>query len=285
MATAPTTQRFNLQPRTTAEITEFATALDIGSRLVQSEGLSPNQMAQALRQLGYEPMTVWFTDPAVAMMTLYPYVESGIAPILLVSHLNGGYHTVTCVGHTYNPAAAPALPIEYAWSGAAPIKAWRSWQWVTDFIIHDDQRGPYRLLRFLSSVQFDAYLAAIGITRDALNEQEWHSPVIVDHEYKNSPMGHPKGFETFTVSGLLGAVIAAPSGVSLSAAEAERKSARIVQVWAQTTGVTVPDSIHLRTYLANSNEFKNTSATNRRSPPLRHRNLLEQGTTALALGH
>ncbi|MEX0683924.1 MAG: hypothetical protein WD904_03440 [Dehalococcoidia bacterium] len=255
MATAPTVRRFSLQPRTTAEITEFATEIDIGSRLVQSEGLTPDQMLRALRHMGYEPMKIGFKDQFDAMSTIYPYVESGVAPVLLLRLLNG-FHTVACTGHTYDPARSVADPVDYQWTGTAPIKVWRSWQWVPEFIVHDDQRGPYRLLRFLSTTELLGYLSGLGVDPAKLSPAEWRCPVLIEHDYSQSPAGHPADFPKFTIAGLLGAVVPTPAGVSLSAAEAEEKVARVIQVWAQAMNTALPDYLHLRTYLASSNEFK-----------------------------
>jgi hypothetical protein len=255
MATAPTVERFGLQSRTTAEITELATEIDIGARLVQSEGLTPDQMLRALRGMGYEPMKIGFNNLREAIETVYPYVKSGIAPILLLRLLNG-YHSVVAVGHSYDSDQPTPLRVEYGWTASDSIRVWRSWQWLPHFIIHDDQRGPYRPMRFISPSALLEYLISAGVDPRRLNAFEWQCPVQIDHEYSASLGGHPSDLRTATVAGLIGAVVPIPAGVSLSAAEAEMKVARVIRVWAQALGMVLPLDLHLRTYLLNSTEFK-----------------------------
>jgi hypothetical protein len=250
MSTASMNQRLNLTPRTTAEITEYATRLQVGSRRVQSEGLVPDQMSESLRAIGYEPMQIPVGDRDAAMATLYPYIESGISPIILIQ-LEGGYHAVAGVGHSFNPSKKPVVPVSYQW--VKPLRFWRSWQWVDDILVHDDQRGPYRPLSFLAP--------SAAISPSALPMPNWDCPVEIGHDYTHVPGGHPVGLPRATIGNVYGMIIPLPSGVSLSAVEAEKKVARLIAMWAQALGIEVPPNLHLRTHLAMSNEFKSSLAS------------------------
>ncbi len=258
MATSPTTKRFELRPQTTAGITELATSIDVGARRVQSDGLRPDQMSTALSRMGYEPIQILeLPNQSSARAIVYAYTESAVAPVLLLQLLSG-YHTTACIGHSYNPSTTPAAPIAYPWTGSTPLRFWRSWQWVDSFIVHDDQMGPYRPLRFLSDMELQAHISSNlpGRTPADLGTDKWSCPVEISHAYDNAPGGHPSGLPKSTIANLTGMIIPSPSRVSLSAEEAERKVAMIIGIWANTWNYSLPDNLCLRTYLATSNDFK-----------------------------
>jgi hypothetical protein len=117
---------------------------------VSSGGLSPKQMVDAIRQMGYRPLAgslkAWKDgDVPQDLGFIASYVASGIPVIIGIcpdpekQYLG---HTLAVVGFTLGTASAPKV------SGlAAP--------WLTGLIVHDDAAGPY-LHKPLKSVDVKA---------------------------------------------------------------------------------------------------------------------------------
>ena len=99
-----------------------ATSLPAGSDFLTSE-----RMLQAISEAGYQPLC-FRRDIASAIL---PYVESGI-PVILGLHLGTEVgHAVTVIGRVFATQDRPtAAAIDY----------------VSAYIVHDDQGGPYMLL-------------------------------------------------------------------------------------------------------------------------------------------
>lgn len=101
------------------------------------------QILWALHEMGYEPITYTSFDFYTAKEIIYNYLESGIPPILGVFlPSQRGAHAVTVVGHTYNP------DIDQKEVQAQRTENIQSTNVLyPDFLIHDDQIGPYLKLR------------------------------------------------------------------------------------------------------------------------------------------
>ena len=100
-----------------------ATSLPAGSDFLASE-----RMLRAISEAGYQPLC--FRRPNIAGAIL-PYVESGIPVILGLNLGTEVGHAVTVIGRVFAPQARPTdTAIDY----------------VSAYIVHDDQGGPYMLL-------------------------------------------------------------------------------------------------------------------------------------------
>lgn len=265
MSTASIADRFALPTYTTAEITDFATAYRVGERMLPSGGLNADQIAEALRRMGYDTTALPVRSSREGVEVVYPYVESGIPPILLVQLVDGS-HTMTAVGHTFDVRRQPPEPTQV--HGAEhPIRVWRSWQWADALLVHDDQRGPYRRLEFLdlSTEQLRTELQGIyghipGFDVDSLSLQQWRCPVRIDCSlpYWERLTGSP--WRRSDIGNLWGMIVPLPTGISLSALEAHDKVARILKIWYDGLGRDIPEDLYLRTYLTESNAFKERMA-------------------------
>lgn len=249
MSSESMSRRFGLPSYTTAEITDFATRILGGGRPIPSPGLNYMQMAEALRSMGYDPLMPAVTDRQTAIEQLYPYVESGIVPILLLRFISGN-HAAAVVGHTFDIGAHPRRRTQVTGHGRS-IRFWRSWQWVDGFLVNDDQRGLYRKLTFVDASEAKnairaRYGVAGGVDRMV---DEWECPVRVD-------MSTAAARGAADYGNLWGLLVPLPPRISLSAGEAHQKVARIIQVWYDIRGREVDRRLYLRTYLANSVEFK-----------------------------
>lgn len=253
---------------TTAEITALGTRNVVGERALPSQGLTSEQMMQAFQSMGYEPVLAGALDSSHAMSFLYPYIESRIAPVLLLQTPEGP-HAITAVGHTYSPEEASFGPAEVPWEPGETIRFWRSSAWVDSILIHDDQRGPYRRLRFVEPAQvasllknLEPYVGPVPI--DALGVEEWHCPVVIDMSlpFRNADGG--SGWPPYAVGNLYAMIVPLPPRVSLIGREAERKAARLLRLWyGSMLDQGLPDDTVLRTYLMRSNDFKRSMVSAR----------------------
>lgn len=253
---------------TTNDITEFATAYAVGQRALPSGGLTKEQMAEAFRRMGFDPVTVLVADKEQALSQIYPYVESGLAPVLLLT-VPTGYHAVMAVGHTYNPKAAPLSRTHVRWGGQV-IEFWRSWQWVDGFLVNDDQRGPYRPVKFIDPSDLSqAFKDVYGIEAPSFTSG-WTCPVLIDTHLDRISKHIASPWPEAEPADLWGAIIPLPPGISLDPEEAHRKVGRIIRMWYESHELEFPDNLHLRTYLIRSAEFKERmSSVSRLHPFLR----------------
>lgn len=134
---------------TTSQIMDYATRNIVGARAGPTQGLTYEQIMQALKIMGYEPVIFDETDPFEAIYEIYCYVESETPPILLLELPDSNYHAITALGHAHKRPLESTLQITIERLGRTILKYCRSSEWVPYFYIHDDQRGIYRELRFL----------------------------------------------------------------------------------------------------------------------------------------
>lgn len=242
MSTAMAGQRFGLPTSTPAEITELATGFPLSERVLGSTGLRVEEMESALRGMGYNPVLLGITNRTTALQAIHPYLEGGLAPILLLQLETGG-HAAVAVGHGYDTSRPLEAQAEVMWE-EGPIRFRRSSDWINYLLIHDDQRGAFRRLRFLTAGEAETH---------GLDTQNG-CPVEIDMNY--SSIAGNGAWPTAGRGTLTGAVIPVPPRISMKGLEAEEKSARLTQILFDTFGATVPENLVLRTYLARSNEFK-----------------------------
>lgn len=86
-------------------------------------------------EIGFDPSIYYRPSPEELVEICHLFSDSGIPPVLLIES-NGIGHAVTVVGYTlqFPPCPKPSVP------GAFPAQ-----QFVSELIIHDDQRGKYLL--------------------------------------------------------------------------------------------------------------------------------------------
>lgn len=100
-----------------------ATSLPAGSDFLNSE-----RMLRAISEAGYQPLCLTGANIASAIL---PYVESGIPVVVGLNIGTDVGHAVTVIGRVFATQAQPTdAVIDY----------------VSAFIVHDDQGGPYMLL-------------------------------------------------------------------------------------------------------------------------------------------
>lgn len=126
-------------------------------RKIPTEGLDIWQIRTALEHLDYDPIVydyrlekkenLLFLHPE---QVIYRYVESGI-PVIVGIETARGAHAIVAIGHTFNP--------DYWWARAATeyyylpktgekityrgIEYHCSTSWIQNFIVQDDNLGPY----------------------------------------------------------------------------------------------------------------------------------------------
>lgn len=120
---------------TTASVSRYP----IESRAIPNNGLTAEQMADAVRSVGLEPFVIDATDELVLKSTLYGYLTGGI-PILmgisLVDDCNGellGLHAIAVTGYSLGSAYMAAD------SSEIQLLATR----MDKLYAHDDQVGPF----------------------------------------------------------------------------------------------------------------------------------------------
>lgn len=115
------------------------------SRRFPTAGLTPTEMAQAVRGVGLEPLLIGAKDPATIQTTVYAYLESKI-PVLLVFDLKDDptgevtdRHGVAVTGFSLGKTA----PAPYGNTGLL-LTATR----IDKLYVHDDQVGPFARMEF-----------------------------------------------------------------------------------------------------------------------------------------
>lgn len=106
-----------------------------------SDHLTADSMVRALREMGERPKVYgrndngeWETSPTAAIAR---YLDSGVPVIIGLTHGEGDGHAVVAIGTRRQEALRPPSKGQVQRTTADGI---------THFIVHDDQRGPYRTL-------------------------------------------------------------------------------------------------------------------------------------------
>lgn len=143
-ARAVETRHRRTQSHTIAEITGFATN-PTDSELSRSlpagsEGLNPMHMIRALRGMGHQPLHMLFEEPDEELKSEKPplnagevvlrYLDSGLPVILAMSDIG---HAICAVGYIEERGAAVHDGTSHA-------------VFARGLVVHDDQRGPYRIM-------------------------------------------------------------------------------------------------------------------------------------------
>ena len=121
---------------TPAQITSLASKYSLPfGRAMPSEGLSIDQMCQAIQAVGLAPNILRVHDIANARGFLHAAVESGLAPIVILKYgTSNSYHAVTVAGMKYRTPPEASLIQDETDDLAGNVIA---------LYVHDDRRGPY----------------------------------------------------------------------------------------------------------------------------------------------
>ena len=119
---------------TPAQITSLASkhSLPFG-RAMPSEGLSIDQMCQAIQAVGLSPNLLRIDDVTNARAYLHSAVRSAFAPVVILKYCNR-YHAVAVAGMKLRIPHEPCIIQEQTDDLAGDLIA---------LYVHDDRRGPY----------------------------------------------------------------------------------------------------------------------------------------------
>jgi hypothetical protein len=121
-----------------AQITEAASRYLLAEgRSLPSEGLNIQQICEAIRGTGLQPLVVRAVSLEEDRAQLAAYVNSGFPPVLAIEPVAGGTgHAICCVGikmgHGSSLTAPPHHPHHFRLADG-----------LTGIYIHDDRLGPY----------------------------------------------------------------------------------------------------------------------------------------------
>lgn len=123
--------------RTPAEITEAASRYVLADgRALPSEGLTIDQICEAVRAAGLSPLLLRPVDPERDLGQIAAYINSGFPVVLGLKGFDGGTdgHAVCATGIKVGPAKPQTDPTLHCIDGATGVKS---------LFIHDDRLGPY----------------------------------------------------------------------------------------------------------------------------------------------
>jgi hypothetical protein len=232
----------------TCDITDMATryALSTG-RAMPSLGLSFEQMMEALRQMGFDPVPhtgARLASRDAAQRVIYRYVESEVPALLSLWFPKGGGHAVTVVGHTLDRQRQPTLH-ELKTDEGYRLLYCNSSDFVPAFLVQDDAGGPFRHIELLNwKDAIDSHLLS---KKDVADLRRFCAcAVVFDRETEEQE-----------VAGLAAVLAPLPPGVTLDGGQAERKALHLLAHWfslVEPAGTSAKPV--LRTFLKLSNELK-----------------------------
>lgn len=146
---------------TPAQITMRASRYQVPfGRVMPSEGLSLDQMCEAIRSFGFSPNLFRHTDHHTSRALLYSALLSGISPVLVVN-TPAGRHAVAAVGMKMRKRHRKNLLVEATDDLAGDMVA---------LYVHDDRFGPY--LRAEIRERKGALLLHVPLRLEP-NDEEW----------------------------------------------------------------------------------------------------------------
>lgn len=178
-----TADLFGTAAPTPAQITRAANAGVYSARPLPSKGLSLQQMARAVREVGLEP-EVFQCGPTLPLLSLLVgYVELGIPPILGL-HVEGvGLHAVAVAG--YSIKTTTAVHKRETYSRGVPLR--RIGLRVDELFVHDDGHGPFAKIE--AEVQPDQTLGAIVFKGTWINPST-KTPALLTPTWVMVPVYH-----------------------------------------------------------------------------------------------
>lgn len=148
-----------------AQITTAATRYHITGRVLPNRtGLTLPQVIEAVRAAGYSPHPIPFapgmafglgsklTDEQLsqARQALHAYIESEI-PVLLILFPTKNGHAVVAIGHTFSEQPVHKDETGLSFARGIAIKIVHAVSWAPQFVVHNDNTGPYLPLEHRST--------------------------------------------------------------------------------------------------------------------------------------
>lgn len=152
---------------TPADITQAASRYVLASgRSLPSEGLNIQQICEATRAAGLEPLVMRSVDLEQDRAQLLGYISSGFAPVIAIKTLQGVGHAVCAVGVKLAAIQPQSNPNLHFRDNASAVSA---------IYIHDDRLGPY------ASADLYPYTMQSGTIRTALRIRWPTTPDEMEH--------------------------------------------------------------------------------------------------------
>lgn len=147
---------------TPSEISEAAVRSLILGRPLPSPGLTPQQISESLRSVGFPPEVFGVAgDPESFKFMLHAYVSSGVPVILAIQNEQGLGHAVTVVGYRNALALAPVKKFGTRYAQVLNLG-------FETIYLHDDRLGPYARAMFKQNGQeLKLEIAAPGMTENS----------------------------------------------------------------------------------------------------------------------
>lgn len=135
------------EPFLVGDIVKSVSSVSEIQRLIPTGGLRPMQISEALKKMGYYPLVYEYGQdkerPIPPERVIYHYLESKI-PIIVGIPTASGKHALTVIGHSFEPDLWWALAEKpYYNSRPSGVDHHCSTTWLQNFIVHDDNFGPY----------------------------------------------------------------------------------------------------------------------------------------------
>jgi len=229
-------RQFRLRPYSPTQITELGhETFRPAGRAIPSEGLNVAQMSWALSGMGHDPQVYELENMPVsyARAILATYLRSSL-PVILVVFLDppeSDWHALTTLGYSHGsgPTSLPEPGVEDAG------------EWVDGFIIHDDQRGPYRVLRLT-----DSYITMWGANLPQFELLAGYGP---------------DAQKVLATGAIRTAIVPLPEGAYMTAERASLKTHRCLETFrrlASSRGMALdlPQNMVSRTYLIASSDLR-----------------------------
>lgn len=158
-----------LPAMTPAQITEAASRYYLqGGQSLPSQGLTVNQMCEAIRAGGLAPIVIPSTSPERDRAQLLGYMRSGLAPVLAAKTLSTGEGHAVCAVGVKIGAVKPQTNMSLSFRDGATA--------LEGLYLHDDRLGPYA-----SADIYNHTDSASGSTKTALRIRWPGSKDEVDH--------------------------------------------------------------------------------------------------------
>lgn len=250
------------------EITEAATMYDVSyGRSIPSEGLHNGQILQALRALGYDPISYDVVDLSaiVAQRLLYRLIESEIPVIVgLVEPYEESAkwtgHAITAFGHGLS-SSIPSLRQypEYTASNNS-LRYIDSSDYSCAFIVNDDAAGLYRWMELVNTKDVDtSILSHIYTSPEDIRRISEFLRTLVKNGITVSAIFYDSSGKPDMLAGIDFLAAPLPPAVTLPPRDAQDK-ALAAFITAIAAIVNFPLNLLpkfvIRTYLVESNKYK-----------------------------
>jgi hypothetical protein len=148
-------QKESLAIPTPADITQAASRYVLASgRSLPSEGLNIQQICEATRAAGLEPLVMRSLSLEQDRAQLLGYISSGFAPVLAIQTMQGNGHAVCAVGVKLGKIQPQTDPNLHFRDNASAVSV---------VYIHDDRLGPYASADLYNYTQGDKVRTAMRI--------------------------------------------------------------------------------------------------------------------------